>query len=257
MNSASDSAELKSAPLLEADIEARLEALRAGGAERHDLAAMRFIEALAQRTAGQQGKLRTLLDARLRQAIDALEARHEALRAAALQALPDQSQRFPKAAPALQRLAESGDLKTLQREILRLQTLQGGPSLAAITRELEQELARSSIERPRPELKTLRNARGTWAKLSVDRQVAQALQQAPHNAGPINSHMLMLRSLEMMREISPDYLHRFISYADTLLRLEPGQQEKPERQDKPEKAQKAEKAKKPRSRKPRAQPGQD
>jgi hypothetical protein len=35
------------------------------------------------------------------------------------------------------------------------------------------------------------------------------------NAGPINSHMLVLRSLAMMQAISPDYLSRMISYVDT------------------------------------------
>jgi hypothetical protein len=32
--------------------------------------------------------------------------------------------------------------------------------------------------------------------------------------------MLVLRSLALMREISPDYLNRFMSYADTLLSLD-------------------------------------
>ncbi|MGI4846703.1 MAG: DUF2894 domain-containing protein [Janthinobacterium lividum] len=77
------------------------------------------------------------------------------------------------------------------------------------------------------ELKTLRQFRNTWAKLSADKQVAQALVQAPKNAGPVNSHMLVLRSLELMREISPDYLNRFISYADALLCLDGVDKEKP------------------------------
>jgi hypothetical protein len=51
--------------------------------------------------------------------------------------------------------------------------------------------------------------------------VAQALDQAPKNAGPINSHMLVLRSLALMRDIAPDYLNRFMSYVDTLLCLDP------------------------------------
>jgi hypothetical protein len=32
--------------------------------------------------------------------------------------------------------------------------------------------------------------------------------------------MLVLRSLALMRDISPDYLNRFMSYADTLLCLD-------------------------------------
>jgi hypothetical protein len=57
-------------------------------------------------------------------------------------------------------------------------------------------------------------------KISVQKQVTQAIAQAPQNAGPINSHMLVLRSLGLMRDISPDYLNRFMGYVDTLLILD-------------------------------------
>ena len=54
----------------------------------------------------------------------------------------------------------------------------------------------------------------------MQKQVAQAIAQAPQNAGPINSHMLVLRSLGLMRDISPDYLNRFMAHVDTLLCLD-------------------------------------
>ena len=63
--------------------------------------------------------------------------------------------------------------------------------------------------------------------MSVDKQLALAMKQAPKNAGPINSHMLVLRSLAMMQELSPDYLSRMVSYVDTLLLLDPGEKELP------------------------------
>ena len=58
------------------------------------------------------------------------------------------------------------------------------------------------------------------SQISVQKQVKQAMAQAPQNAGPINSHMLALRSLGLMRDASTDYLNRFMGYVDTLLRLE-------------------------------------
>ena len=58
------------------------------------------------------------------------------------------------------------------------------------------------------------------SKISVQKQVTQAIAQAPQNAGPINSHMLVLRSLGLMRDISPDYLNRFMAHVDTLLCLD-------------------------------------
>jgi hypothetical protein len=73
----------------------------------------------------------------------------------------------------------------------------------------------------------VRHFRNTWSKLSADRQVAKALGQGPQNAGPINSHRLVLASLALMREISPDYLNRFMCYADALLCLDQSGQLKP------------------------------
>ena len=57
-------------------------------------------------------------------------------------------------------------------------------------------------------------------KISVQKQVSHAIAQAPQNAGPINSHILVLRALGLMRELSPDYLQRFVAYVNTLMVLE-------------------------------------
>ena len=75
-------------------------------------------------------------------------------------------------------------------------------------------------KRPLQELKSVRDYRGAWSKLSIDRKVKVSLQQVPPNAGPINSHMVALRSLELMRDIAPDYLSRFVTYLDALVCLE-------------------------------------
>jgi hypothetical protein len=50
--------------------------------------------------------------------------------------------------------------------------------------------------------------------------VARAAARAPDNAGPLNSHRLVLRSLALMQAASPHYLRRFLSQVDTLLWLE-------------------------------------
>ena len=68
--------------------------------------------------------------------------------------------------------------------------------------------------------KELAYFRNTWSKLNAERQLTQALSQAPENAGPLNSHLLVLQSLKAMRETSPEYLRRFMSYVDALLWLD-------------------------------------
>ena len=66
------------------------------------------------------------------------------------------------------------------------------------------------------ELSSVARFRETWSRVSADKQVEQALVRAPENAGPLNSHMLVLRSLTLMRSLSPDYVRRFMSHVDTL-----------------------------------------
>ena len=61
--------------------------------------------------------------------------------------------------------------------------------------------------------------------------------------------MLVLRSLALMRELSPDYLNRFISYADTLVCLE---QAEKARYNAPKTPAEGEGGKKPKVRRPRA-----
>lgn len=71
-----------------------------------------------------------------------------------------------------------------------------------------------------PELRSAQRFRETWERVGAEQAVAQATHRAPENAGPLNSHMLVLRTLGLMRELSPDYLRRFLSHAETLMWLE-------------------------------------
>jgi len=68
----------------------------------------------------------------------------------------------------------------------------------------------------RDELKTLTQFRSTWSRLSADRRLTQSQATVPQNAGPLNSHHLVHRSLRLMRDVSPEYLNRFMSYVDAL-----------------------------------------
>ncbi|WP_052736208.1 DUF2894 domain-containing protein [Aquincola tertiaricarbonis] len=71
-----------------------------------------------------------------------------------------------------------------------------------------------------PELKALRWFRGTWSRLSADQRLNQSLAQVPDNAGPLNSQQLVHRSLALMRALSPDYLQHFVAQVDALMWLD-------------------------------------
>jgi hypothetical protein len=221
--------------------------LRAAGAERFDPVRLHYLDVLAKRASEHQGSVRRMLDARLAQALAEFKERLDLARSDAKEAVDRGVGQYPQAAKELQRLFAAGDFKEVRRLIASLEAREQCASLGALVRELEHhasEHAAAPLEiasGPRSELKVIRKFRKTWAKLSVDKQVAQALEQAPKNAGPINSHMLVLRSLALMREISPDYLNRFISYTDALLCLDQPEKEK---QGTPQKQKAAKAAKK-------------
>jgi len=70
------------------------------------------------------------------------------------------------------------------------------------------------------ELASLKGFRRTWARGRTLEQVERALVRKPANAGPLNSHALVLQTLSLLRDLSPDYLRRFVAGVETLQWLE-------------------------------------
>ena len=73
---------------------------------------------------------------------------------------------------------------------------------------------------PEGELQLLQEIRQAWAKRSTEKAVEKALKEAPEDAGPLNAHGLVVRSLLEMQELSPEYLGRFVNQIESLLWLE-------------------------------------
>lgn len=163
-----------------AETQAALDALHASGAAERDPVRFAYLEALARRAATQLEPVRTRLEAKIQEAIRELAA-HPTDSAAAT---PDNGASSP--------LAEL---------------------LAHITRHANDQPEAT-------QLRSIARFQDTWARLSTEQQLTQTLAQAPENAGPMNSQHLVLRSLQRMHDIAPDYLQSFMSYIDTLLWLE-------------------------------------
>ena len=202
----------------------RIAALAAAGAGRFDAVAFHYIKQLANRTPDQPPAVRSLLDQRLEQAIETLMQRFAHARQAAAELAAKTAERFPEASAGLMQQLAGGEFATLRRTVAGLESSCRPSELAELSERLADSepgsLAPTSASGERRELKAIRYFRHTWSALSLDLQVSNALSSAPENAGPLNSHLLVLRALEQMREISPEYLRQFVSYADTLLSLE-------------------------------------
>ena len=177
-----------------ADTDSRLLALREAGAARLDAVGWHYLEVLAERTRTQKGTAQALLQGKLDKALEDFQARLDQVQAPSDDSLPAD---IPSPSP----------LKALVQDM----TAQDSPPSLQPTRPL----TGGPAERPR-----VRQFRQQLRKISVHKQVSQAIAQAPSNAGPINSHMLVLRSLGLMRDISGDYLNRFMVHLETLLCLD-------------------------------------
>ena len=173
-----------------------LAALQAAGAAQHAPVRWHRILALTERSRPTSGLAQTLLNEKLRLALHDLQTH--------MQAKPPTTEPTPGPSPG------PSPLSSLLHDIAQKRQ-SSGPHTSSHWRSHS------------PRIEQFKQQLG---KIRVQKQVAKAIAQAPQNAGPINSHMLVLRSLGLMRELSPDYLNRFMGYVDTLLSLEQAGQPK-------------------------------
>lgn len=205
--------------------------LRRLGADKFDPVSFFHLEVLARRTTSHQGQVKRILDDKLAQALVTVRENFARAQAQSQQAVDQVTHELPHATVELQRLHDGGDFAAVKQCISRLKSSVNGTPLGELAHRLLRHRPQDVVDQMgstgiRPELKATQYFRHTWAKLSVNKRVAQALVQAPKDAGPINSHMLVLRSLALMRDMFPDYLNRFTSYVDTLLCLDQGDRQK-------------------------------
>ena len=182
---------------------AATQALRARAASRVDAVRLRVLEALKRRGAGLDDAVRRTLDDKATALATAWLAD-----AAVDPAVDDTQCRIDDGMPHRSALAEL--VSRLGRPASTI------PARAGPTRSQDV----SSVPASPAELETLAYFRRTWSRLSADQRVAESLSTLPENAGPLNSHHLVHRSLSAMREVSPEYLERFIAHVDALLWLD-------------------------------------
>jgi hypothetical protein len=176
-----------------------LDALRGAGAERLDPARFRYLEALARRAAQQPEPVRLLLEQTLRSALS--EFAERLARASEVAGDAPRMRRKVAPAPACAPLAELN-------AYIRTAT---APDPGA---------APPGEPRQPDELASVQRFRQAWTRSRTHERVDQASARKPANAGPLNSHVLVLQSLALMRELSPDYLRHFLVHVESLQWLE-------------------------------------
>ncbi|MDB5896005.1 MAG: hypothetical protein JWQ88_3536 [Rhodoferax sp.] len=211
--------------------------LRRTGGAAADPVRFHYLERLSARLASAPPALRPLLQARLDQGMADHAVRLAAARQSAEAALAGLPPQPPGTAREARRLLAAGDHRGVRRLVARVTSPEAPSPLVALNRHIA-GLARRKAHGESDgngaghgdgdgraaanpvELDSMRRFRETWSRIAAEDQVQRAMGRGPENAGPLNSQMLVLRSLALMRELSPQYLRRFMAHAEALLWLE-------------------------------------
>lgn len=208
--------------------------LRKEGAGHLDPARFHYLHLLSQRMDTAPGEVRRVLEGKLQVALADYGERFRQAQQAAGDELASLSARHPDQARELQRLFAAGDYAGMRRLGAPSAFSQPCAPLAQLNQYI-QNVKQGGADHRRgsglasslasdidanSEMASVRRFREAWSKNAAKDQVDQAVVRGPVNAGPLNSHLLVLRSLALMRKLSPDYLQRFLSQVDTLLWLD-------------------------------------
>jgi hypothetical protein len=182
------------------EAEALLAAWRERGADHLDPIRYHFIAALAKRASTYSGEARRLMD-------DKLSAQLQVCRAD----IAGHAGGSGAADKASAGEASPGRLAELTAYISS-QAPQNGVRL-----EIRYTVGEAALN---SDLSAIDYFRNIWSRVGSKQLLRQSQAKVPENAGPLNSTNLVHRSLALMRDLSPQYLHHFLSYVDALSWME-------------------------------------
>ncbi len=169
-----------------------LQALRAQGLHHHDPVRFHYLEVLARQLPCQPAVVQQVLRPRWTAAMEDYAAR---------------ARRAGAGASRSKEAVSESPLALLNRSLQTRTAADAAPGPGEGTGQL-------------PDLQSVRRFAQVWSKIAAEQQLAQALVRGPENAGPLNSHKLVLRALRLMRRLSPDYTRHFLAQMDALLWLD-------------------------------------
>lgn len=198
-----------------------LAVLREQGAAGFDPARWRYLEVLAERLPTLAEAARGSVIARFTTALADYQQRWQSAAVPATVAPAAREPRPSALAELVQRLSQHPISQPLAAPVPPpVATGEGAAEAVANAAEAPVPTPPVPNSVPNSELKAVHYFRETWTQLSIDRLLSQSLARAPAHAGPLNSHLLILRALTVMRDTAPAYLSSFMAYAEALLWLD-------------------------------------
>lgn len=210
-----------------------LAAWRRSGAAADDPVRRRYVEALARRLGAQPPPVRQLLQDKLQAALEPHAQPGAGPRPGSgdagrlLECRPDlarEVRRLQAAGDALglRRLAAEADARAACAPLARLNDSIRGATLGAPG-------ADPAATGDAAELASVRRFRRAWDSGRTLDRVEQAVARKPLQAGPLNSHALVLDALESLRRLSTDYLRHFLLHVESLQWLEQAGEKYPQK----------------------------
>ena len=229
-----------------------LQALFDSHGDRFDPVRVRYIQALAEQAGRQRPAVAEILARKALRALTRYRDDFSAARRRAETRLQQVVTEQPDREEALRKAFARGDFNVIERmaaiQVDRsghamslaslVQALAGkdtdeeprqSGSLAAAMREQDRQLVgqhgrqfavRAANTADSAGSGAMRRFRQSLRAHHEQQRIERELRDGRDDRGPLNSQTLVVRSLEMMQEISPGYTQRFVSYMDTLLWLQ-------------------------------------
>ncbi|MEA9655618.1 DUF2894 domain-containing protein [Xanthomonas campestris pv. raphani] len=197
--------------------QAQLEQWRAQGADQRDPVRFHLMQTLQARAATQPPAVRQVLEDKLAALVTAYAQALQPAPVSAPVPAPAQPPAAPKSRARNKRSAAPAPAPVSARQALSELLTQ----MAVHTALLSDSSTGNAAHAPQfPELPALDDFRRTWATVRTASQVLQSLQDAPADAGPLNSSVLVHRCISLMRAQAPGYLQHFLAYVDALSWME-------------------------------------
>lgn len=191
--------------------QAQLEQWRAQGADQRDPVRFHLMQTLQARAATQPPAVRQVLEDKLAALVTAYAQALQPAPVSAPVPAPAQPPAAPKSRARNKRSAAPAPAPVSARQALSELLTQ----MAVHTALLSDSSTGNAAHAPQfPELPALDDFRRTWATVRTASQVRQSLQDAPADAGPLNSSVLVHRCISLMRAQAPGYLQHFLAYVD-------------------------------------------
>ena len=203
-------------------LEAQLAQLRAKGADQYDPVRWQFMMALLERACSQRDNVRKKL---LVKASNALAQYQQVLselpQVQQGEPVPTQTQP-PPTCEGLQLLTQyigSVEIGASPQDMIE--------SLGAFNAQLQQQdqalkhrVPSHAATADKSSLKSSFAYQQRREKQRVEDFVDQALRQTPENPGPLNPEVLVIKMVQQIYSLSPDYISRYMGYFETLQWLE-------------------------------------